>query len=469
MNNGSLKVRLLAGGALWVLMALILAGVAIFYLFVTNIERSIDAELSANAARMTALLDTLSDDGPQLTEYPPDPRYDIPFSGYYWQIEDDSGNMLRSRSLWDYEIPYTAPASAEGPQPFEAMGPYGQSLSGVGIAARFDLPDGSRTYSVVTARDRSLLNESISRFGADLATALLALAIALVFAAMAQVALGLRPLRALRQDIEMVRTGKRNAITSTYPEEVLPLVAEVNALLASQERLIEFARSRASDLAHGLKTPLSVMGAIADQLRDVGDHANADQIEDLVSEMSERIDYQLRMSRLRQRAGNQVLSTPLDEVLVRVISVISRTARSENLEWDIDYGEKMYLDIDRNDLVELLGILLENATEWASRRITVSCRQDTDGGLIRICDDGGTLSPGDLERFANPGRLDERAHGNGLGLGIAKEIVAVNEGRMDFALSPENGLDVTIRLPLGNHPAPDEIPEKTRKAGQRAG
>ena len=166
--------------------------------------------------------------------------------------------------------------------------------------------------------------------------------------------------------------------------------------------------------------------------------------------MGERIDYQLRLSRLRQRGRGQMLDTGLEEVLARIVAVVSRTARGEPLSWRVDCDEGLRLDIDRNDLVELLGILLENASEWAAREVRILCRREGELARLLISDDSGKLTAADLDALSSvPLRLDQRSRGgNGLGLGIAQEIVALNGGRMDFALSSRNGFQVEIRLPL---------------------
>lgn len=453
MRANSLRVRLLVGGALWILLALILTGMAILYLFVATVERTVRADLEAEAALLTALIDPLAV-GVQLTGQPPDPRYDLPLSGFYWQIgtaEESGGkDVIRSRSLWDSTIPYDPPPKPLGPVHFIGAGPKGQSLSAMALDVKFQVEGGPRAYRIIVAQDRAVLDESIARFGRDMVIALLVLGLALVVAAIAQVSLGLRPLRALRRDVETVRRGDSPALDAGYPAEVQPLVREMNALLASQQRLIEFARRRAADLAHGLKTPLAVLGTLSDQFRALGDDKNADLIDDLASEMGERIDYQLRLSRLRQRGRGQMLDTGLEEVLARIVAVVSRTARGEPLSWQVDCDEGLRLDIDRNDLVELLGILLENAAEWAAREVRILCRREGELARLLISDDSGKLTAADLDALSSvPLRLDQRSRGgNGLGLGIAQEIVALNGGRMDFALSSRNGLQVEIRLPL---------------------
>jgi len=304
----SLRLRLLAGAALWIAAALILAGLAIVYLFVDNIEANARLGLRASLSRVVALLDPASSP-PALEGALPDPRYDSPDSGIYWQIENLATHELgRSRSLFDFTL---APPQAlvDGRENFVTLGgPDGQSLLALIRTVRFD---DEHSYRVILAENRAPLNESIARFGLQLTLALIIVGLVLAAAALLQVRLGLGPLDALRAGIEAVRKGRRDRLPTDYPAEVQGLVSEVNELLAAQEQSVRFAQERASDLAHGLKTPLAVLGTIAADLRNSGNDASARNLDVLASEMAERIDYQLRLSRLRLRPRTHEFSANL--------------------------------------------------------------------------------------------------------------------------------------------------------------
>jgi hypothetical protein len=290
----SLRLRLFLGAALWISLALLAAGASIAYLFTASVERTVRTDLSAGLARLVALIDPDAARSPALSQSRSDPRYDIPLSGIYWQVEDtDQKKVIRSRSLWDFVLDTGETKPGDGEQFTITKGPGEQSLSALSLSTRFSTTAGDRTYRIVVAQDRAILDESIRRFGKDLAISLVILGIALVAAAWLQVRLGLSPLRKLREDIEAIRHGARDTVARTYPSEVLPLVGEVNELLASQQKSMEFARARAADLAHGLKTPLSVLASVTQGLRDKGDTENADLVDGLASEMADRIDYQL--------------------------------------------------------------------------------------------------------------------------------------------------------------------------------
>lgn len=449
MTPRSLRLRLLAGAALWIALALLAAGMGIAYMFIASVERDQQRDLAATFNRVIALIDPAANP-PTLSQPLTDPRYETPFSGLYWQLEDvTTGEVGRSRSLWDFAIHSAALPAAGATQLATLSGPSGQSLSVLVRDIRLTEEAGNRALRVTIAEDRATLDAAIARFGWDLATALLLLAAALIAAAWLQVHLGLSPLQKLRAGIEAIRQGQSDRLEGDFPAEVLPLTAEVNELLQSQQATIDFARARAADLAHGLKTPLAVLATTADALRTRSDPETAALVEQLASEMADRVDYQLRLSRLRMRTRAHTLSAGLDEALRRTLAVLRKTHDGERLNWVAELGEPLAVDIDDHDLIELVGVLLENAAKWA--RSTVHLRSRRDGGMaeVSISDDGPGLTAAQIANLGTRGRkLDESTKGSGLGVSIALEIVALNNGTLDFGRSERDGLQITLRLPL---------------------
>jgi signal transduction histidine kinase len=299
--------------------------------------------------------------------------------------------------------------------------------------------------------DRAILDEATDRFGRSLAWALAALGLALIAAAWLQVRVGLSPLSRLREGIGALRRGGAEQVPGNYPSEVMPLVAEMNDLLASQAKSMEFARARAADLAHGLKTPLSVLTGVADRLRENGDAETAATIDELTGEMADRIDYQLRLSRLRMRSRAQHLSAPLDRAVERTVAVLKKTRDGERVDWRVEIAAGLVVDIDPHDLIELVGVLLENAAQWARATVHVRAAQAGDHAELVIADDGPGIGNARAETLGKRGqRLDEAKPGSGLGLAIAREIIALNDGTI--ALADAGGLTVTVRLPLTQAP-----------------
>ncbi|MHB1111033.1 MAG: sensor histidine kinase [Devosia sp.] len=450
MTPRSLRLRLLAGAALWIALALFVAGIGIAYMFIASVERDQRRDLTATFNRVVALIDPAASP-PGLSQPLTDPRYETPFSGLYWQLEDiTTGEAGRSRSLWDFAIGSAALPAAAGATQFATLsGPSGQSLSVLVRDIRLTEEAGNRALRVTIAEDRATLDATIARFGWELAAALLLLAAALIAAAWLQVHLGLSQLQKLRAGIEAIRRGQSDRLEGDFPAEVLPLTAEVNELLQSQQATIDFARARAADLAHGLKTPLAVLATTADALRTRSDPETAALVEQLASEMADRVDYQLRLSRLRMRTRAHMLSARLDEALRRTVAVLRKTHDGERLNWVAELGQPLAVDIDDHDLIELVGVLLENAAKWAQSAVHLRSRRDGGMAEVSISDDGPGLTEAQIAGLGTRGRkLDESKKGSGLGVSIALEIVALNNGTLDFGRSERGGLLITLRLPL---------------------
>ncbi len=450
MNPRSLRLRLLGGAALWIILALLVAGLAIGWIFTANVERSMRDGLTASLNRLVAQIDPAAAD-PVPAAALPDPRYGTPFSGTYWQIEAiASGDSWRSRSLADHVLDTSKATAPGGTERFSALaGPSGQSLSAMVREVKFPSDAGPKVFRVTLAEDRAVLDESIRRFGADLIRALAVLGVALILAAWLQVQLGLSPLQSLREGIGAVRRGETQTLPPHYPAEVLPLVGEVNELLEQQRKSMEFARARAADLAHGLKTPLSVLRNLAASMQTTG-HAEAGaQVDEIVGEMDDRVEYQLRLSRLRMRTKAHQLNASLNEAVVRTAAVLGRTHEGEVLDWQVKMAPDLRVDIDRHDLMELVGVILENAAKWGKSVVRVESRVDGEFAELVIADDGPGLSEDQIARLGVRGqRHDETRSGSGLGLAIALEVVALNAGTVQFARASEGGLEATVRLPL---------------------
>lgn len=446
MKQRSLRLRLLIAAACWVGVTLLITGAALFYLFRSSVERDTRADLQASLDRLVALI-VPEAEAPMLREALPDPRYELPYGGVYWQVQDLDGRTIdRSRSLWDYVLP--APAAHDADRLMTLAGPESQAVAALIRRVDFDTTRGLRQYLVTIAEDRSILDQTIREFGGDMALTLLVLGLATLGAAWAVVQVGLSPLDAVRRGVEAIRHGATDKLAGQYPTEVQPLVSEVNDLLSLRDKSVDFARARASDLAHGLKTPLQVLTATADKLKRAGDTANATALNAILSEMSDRIDYQLRLARLRLRARSHVLSASLGTALSRTIAVVRQTHDGELLEWNVDLGPDISVNIDGHDLLELVGVLLENAAKWGKQRVEVAVRLDGGHAEVIIADDGPGLSEEQIARLGVRGRrLDENRQGSGLGLAIAMEILALNNGIAELRRSRHGGLEVKLRLP----------------------
>ena len=269
MKLGSLRLRLVAGGIIAILLALTIAGTGLVLLFERHVTRTMADDLDVQLKELVAVVDIDQEQNLVVTRQPSDPRFADPLSGLYWQVADDRGQLLRSRSLWDTTLRLPTDELSPGQvHHHEAMGPTNTHVLIAERRVSLTIGDRRVPVRVAVASDLARVSAAASAFGKDLALALSLLGLVLAIATWTQVGLGLRPLEAVRRGIADIRSGRRHHLPAEVPSEVQPLVEEVNALLDGQEREIERSRGRAADLAHGLKTPLAALAANAAHLRE---------------------------------------------------------------------------------------------------------------------------------------------------------------------------------------------------------
>lgn len=441
MSEYSLRNRLLLGVSLWSLLVLALAGVVVVLIFTGTVQRDQVEDLGASLDQLTV---AFSKESPAADTTLTDPRYQEPGGGLYYQVEDlVTGQTVRSRSMWDTELEIPSPDGKD--LLASATGPAGQNLSM--LIRDISVLSPPRNLRLAVAEDVELRGHSISTFGMQIAAALLCVAAAVVVAAAIMLRLSLAPVAALRRGIATIHRGAGTKLEGEFPLEFDPLVKEVNALLDLNETTLKLARERADDLAHGLKTPLAVMQATAERLRLGGDAANASALDLLSGEMADRIDYQARLSHLRVRSKTRNFATSIDQALIRSVAVMRMTGRGADLYWHLS-ADRVDADIDPHDLMELVGVVLENAGKWARSEVTVRSRREGDRAEFIVCDDGPGLAPEEMARLGERGRrLDETRSGSGFGLAIAREICRLNNGTVEFRRAPTEGLEVAVSLP----------------------
>jgi signal transduction histidine kinase len=244
-----------------------------------------------------------------------------------------------------------------------------------------------------------------------------------------------------------VRAGVHPHLERVYPEEVMPLVDELNGLLDSQEQTVERARAWTADLAHGLKTPLTVLTAEAQRLRDEGSEEIADRLESLAESMRRRVDRELIRARLRSGVQSHPGPSDCGEIIHGIVRTLQRIPGGEHLQWQLEVPERVMVSISPEDLAELLGNLLENASKWATQKVKVSLLMGQQV-QIRIEDDGPGVPSAQFDSLGQRGmRLDQQKQGTGLGLAIALDISQAYDGQIGFEPSSLGGLAVMVSLP----------------------
>lgn len=443
MTRRSLRLRLALAGAASIVAALVAAFFVLSTLFERHVERRIASELVLHLNQIIAGIAEQPGSALVLAAPPVDPRFDRPLSGLYWQIESD-GKRLRSRSLWDDVL--TMPDIAAGVVHMETVvGPGGVQLLLVEREVVTPAQAGAKTMRVAVAIDRSDISRATDEFEGDLLPYLQVLAVLLLAASFVQIFVGLRPLATLTERLSAIRAGKAERLGSDFPDEVLPLTGEVDALLQSRENQLRKARERAADLAHGFKTPLQILSGDVLRLRERGEEAVARDIEAIILRMRRHVDHE--MARARQAERSHAARSDLGRVAAQVVGVVSRTPAGRDLDWQQEIEPGLVLRMDAEDLAEVLGSLAENAARYARTTISISGRADEETAIIEVSDDGPGIPESEIGFvLKRGGRLDTTSEGAGLGLAIAESFVEEANGVL--VLENRNpGLCARITLP----------------------
>ena len=444
MMGGSIRFRLWSAAAISILVALTIAGVGLSYLFERHVERRVESDLTEDLNRLIAGT-SFADGTLQVSPVLADPRFQTPLSGYYWQVEDTTGStVVRSRSLWDAALAMpTGKNRAGARQVKEIAGPDDQLLIAV---ERTIVDPGGHSFRAVVAESHQTIKASVDEYVRELAPALALLALVLIAAIFVQITVGLAPLESLRAAVGGVIASRASRIEVTAPSEVQPLADEINRLLAAQEKALARARSRATDLAHGLKTPLQVLASDTRTLRLKGETALADEIERSTGAIRRHIERELARARLAPGISRKS-ECRVAEIADQIISVVKRTPRGERLAFIVDADDVTTAPIDESDLSEILGNLIENAARFAKFSIRIEAASAAGGTTIAVADDGPGIADADKEAVLSRGvRLDTNTGGNGLGLAIVSDIVEAYDGSLTLA-DAGPGLKVNVFLP----------------------
>jgi signal transduction histidine kinase len=452
VSFASLRFRLLLGGAAFVLAALALAAIGLAFLFQRHVEQWIDAELTAHLDQLIAGIDVGRGAPVAIVRAPADPRFEQPLSGLYWEVAiEPAGPVLRSRSLWDYEIPLPLEKVIDNELHHHRVAGPGNSKLYL-VQRRIELPVrlGSKTARVAVAVDSAEVDAAVRRFAIALVPFLALLSGLLTLAAWFQVSVGLRPLAAMRARLENIGIGKERRLGTGFPIEVQSLANEVDSLLDARDREVERARARAADLAHGLRTPLQVLQGDAETLKRKGEAETAEEIESVVTAMQGHVEREL--TRARMAAYDRSASADIRDTISRVIRVMGRTPEGRLLAWNVTVPNGLKARIDPDDLAEAVGNLVENAVRHATSRINIDAEVEGRSVTIAITDDGpGIPRERQQEALGRGVRLDESGRGSGFGLAIVNDIAETWGATLSFAEGEDDGLCTRLRLQLGRN------------------
>jgi signal transduction histidine kinase len=441
MRRNSLAFRLVASAAVWCALWLSGGGYALSGLFGNTVERNFDARLEVLLEALVAGSE-LSEDGElELRLQLGEPRFEQPLSGWYWQVSNGARVLRRSPSLWDESLPLSA-APGHLAAASDVSGPDGRSLRL--LVRAITLPGANAPLLYAVAGDRREIQLDKQNFNRLMSLALAVMFIGLIGAVLVQVRFGLEPLRRMGRALGAIRGGATARLQGDFPAEIEPLASELNALLDHNEALVERARTHVGNLAHGLKTPLSVLTNEARR----SEGPLADLVGRQVALMRRQVDHHL--ARARAIATGSILGarTELLPVLHDLERTLGRIYAEKAVGLRVDCPPELAFRGARQDLEEMLGNLMDNACKWAAARVTVRAEAAGDRVQIAVEDDGpGLPAPRRAEVLERGRRLDEQVPGTGLGLAIVADLAQLYGGRLVLDAAAAGGLQALLSLP----------------------
>lgn len=434
----SIQRRLGIGLAATLLLAGLVLAQASLWVFDRGLRAYLEGDLRDEAQGLLAAL-VRGPSGLQLDERRLDPSFQRQFSGHYFRIDFSDERSWRSRSLWDRELlkPDTTGMQAE-----LGDGPQGQRL----LIYRADYRRYGENLSISVAQDYQPILQSFRHMqwvGLGLGGAALLL---ILIAQRYTVRRALRPLEQVRQQIVQLQEGRRTDLDAEVPEELESLVAQINHLLAHTEDTLKRSRNALGNLGHALKTPLAVLISLAGREELAAHPALRASMREQLEQIEQRLSRELGRARL---AGEVLPGARFDceQELPGLFATLSMIHdRGLSLDWQAP--PRLVLPRDREDLLELLGNLLDNACKWADQRVKLTVDESADGYRLCVDDDGPGIDAERREAVLGRGtRLDEQVAGHGLGLGIVRDIIEAWNGRIELQDSPLGGLRVLVSLP----------------------
>ena len=451
MKLNSLTLRLTAAAILWSVILLLVGGVLLTFQFDAYVQRNFDSRLQSYLFEIIA--ETASEDGetspkPELE----DQRFSRTFSGWYWQIDATDGPLFQSDSLWDQSLSVPPQASSESNEAAIA-GPLGQQLR---FVSRTIQPPGSPLPLVFTvAVNEAEIAAEAERFSDALTASFQTLGQWLIGFIIIGFALfivfvqrfGMRPLRRLGDAMNQIRTGRTRRLTGNFPSEIAPLARELNALLDSNEAVVERARAHAGDLAHMIKTPLSVLMNEAEK----EDSPLAEKVMRHAKSMRGQVDHQLARASTAAAANLIGVRAQVGPVVAELVRTLETIYSGRDLTFSQAGDLSAHFRGEKEDLQEMIGNLMENACKWAKTKIELNVTRHGDRLKIAIEDDGPGLTAEECIEVLKRGmRLDEAVPGTGLGLAIVVDIARLYSGDIVLGAGAHGGLKAELDLPAAD-------------------
>jgi signal transduction histidine kinase len=453
----SIAARLVLSAVGLSAVILLIAGIILSTLYRRTTEFAFDERLNVYLKALVADVASFGEADRSEPGNLGEPRFELPLSGWYWQIgkidtERDSEQQTKtSKSLFASRLPRLADLGvrprSNGIAEAYAEGPDNRIIRV--IERVIDLGDDGR-YAVSVAGDPEEIISEIRQFNLALLVTFVVLGLALAAVALAQVRFGLEPLANLRAALGQIRRGDAQRIEGNFPPEIAPLADELNLLVDSNHEIIERARTHVGNLAHALKTPISVIvnEAEAEQSQ------LADKVREQTQLMRDQVQYYLDRARAAARAAAVGSVTDVEPVVASMVRTFTKVCQGRGIVFSSSIADGLRFRGEKQDLEEMLGNLIDNAGKWANGHVGISVLQGPDLAherpsiLFHIDDDGPGLPKEKRREATRRGqRLDETKPGSGLGLSIVVDLAQLYGGNFAFDDSPLGGLRAALTLP----------------------
>jgi signal transduction histidine kinase len=454
-RGSSLATRLYLSATAWVVVILAITGIVLSSVYRQASERAFDRRLNLYLRTIIAEVAT-PDATPDQFQSLGEPLFELPLSGWYWEIartDTDKIDPRASRSLWDRKLPKLedqgVELSAAGIRQGYVDGPEGQNLRMVERPVDLGI-DGK--FVVTVAGDASEIFEETRTFDYYLAGTFVALSIGLVLTTIFQVRFGLAPLKRISDSIADIRSGRAERLEGEFPVEIAPLARETNALIDANRKIVERSRTHVGNLAHAIKTPLSVL--VNEASARAGDPFAAKVLEQ-ADVMRDQVAHHLERARIAARVTIIGTVTEVEPVIAALQRTMEKIHRDRDIAIHCLVAEGAKFRGERQDLEEMVGNLVDNACKWATARVFIEALVERGGAsdptpLLRILvdDDGRGLSAAERAQVSRRGqRLDESKPGSGLGLSIVVDLAALYGGGLTLGNAPIGGLRAELVLP----------------------
>ena len=444
----SLKARLITVAAIWVVAGVAVAGFLLSSVFKDFLVEQFYHELHEHLDEFEGLMEIGEDGKVHLQRALSDPRYSIPLSGYYWEMQKNGTVVARSNSLEGPMLKVPADGGKDAQvHTHSVTGPTGMLL----IAERLRWLDGDKEpLRIIIGTDKRYLDHELGEFNSVLLWSLGIFSLSMIAIAILLLLYAMAPFGQLRTAFANFRAGATPNMRGRFPEEVQPLIDDLNNLIAASGEQMQRARAQAGNIAHGLKTPLAILVDEAYRLEEKGESQAAAVIQDQCRRMQSQIDYQIARARAAASRTRPGTAASLTDVAKGVVHALGRLHVERGLHIEDRIPAGVMVACETQDLNEMLANLIDNACKHAKTRVVVRQDEDRPHNLVRVIieDDGSGLPPEAREVVFNIGeRWDSRSGGSGLGLSIVRDLVQLYGGKIRLDQSDLGGVKVVLDLP----------------------